>query len=264
MVKKIVSKEDDLRNRVYKFVDLNPDMKKCAIVKHFMLEGVARSTLYDILQRKTNKISYERKVGSGRPVIKMSKLKVKRLKQRIDHRDGISQTKLAKVFDVSHQYISKIIRTKTGIRYRKKIRVPNRSEQQKSAVRPKCRRLVDIFRKKEVILDDESYFGLSNCQLSENVGYYSSDISQTPDHVKLNRVDKFQKKLLVWIAISSKGISNPYVISSGQAINETVYIENCLNARLVPFIETFHKNDEIVFWPDLASAHYSRKTQEFL
>jgi len=32
---------------------------------------------------------------------------------------------------------------------------------------------------------------------------------------------------------------------------------------LIPFVESVHKNDQIVFWPDLASAHYSNMTQGF-
>ena len=51
---------------------------------------------------------------------------------------------------------------------------------------------------------------------------------------------------------------------SGQAVNEVVYINKCLGARLIPFVESFHKNDQIVFWPDLASSHYSNMAQGFL
>jgi transposase len=43
-----------------------------------------------------------------------------------------------------------------------------------------------------------------------------------------------------------------------------VYIEKCLKKRLLPFVEAFHKNDEIVFWPDLAAAHFGKKTTDFL
>ena len=33
---------------------------------------------------------------------------------------------------------------------------------------------------------------------------------------------------------------------------------------LVPFIEDKNSGDEILFWPDLASCHYARETQELL
>ena len=62
------------------------------------------------------------------------------------------------------------------------------------------------------------------------------------------------------IAFSTKGISQQYIAPSGQAVNEDVYISKCL-VRLEKFIEKHHKNDNIVFWPDLASSHYSRKCE---
>ena len=71
-----IENQETLRNRVYKFVDLHPLWKKSAIVQHFMLEGVPRSTMYDILGRMANKIGPERKVGSGRKAIKMSNSKI--------------------------------------------------------------------------------------------------------------------------------------------------------------------------------------------
>jgi hypothetical protein len=53
-------------------------------------------------------------------------------------------------------------------------------------------------------------------------------------------------------------------VPSGQAINKDVYIAKCLRARLIPFIKAYHENDEIVFWPDLASSHYAKDTIDFL
>ena len=33
---------------------------------------------------------------------------------------------------------------------------------------------------------------------------------------------------------------------------------------MIPFIKAYHENDEIVFWPDLASSHYAKDTIDFL
>ena len=40
-------------------------------------------------------------------------------------------------------------------------------------------------------------------------------------------------------------------------------ISKCL-VKLKKFINEVHKKDKIVFWPDLASAHYSNKVQDYL
>ena len=193
----------------------------------------------------------------------MPKKQIKRLEKSIDEKDGVLQRRLAKRFNVSQPYISKIINEKTSIRYRKKVKAPKRTPAQKAAVRPKCRKLVSLFRKKIIIIDDESYFPLSNSELSGNAGFYTSNLDATPNEVKLKRKSKYEPKLLVWIALSEKGVSKHYIAPSGQAVNEDVYISKCL-VKLKKFIDEVHKNDDIVFWPDLASAHYSNKVQDYL
>jgi transposase len=264
MSKKIASKEDTLRKRVYTFADLHPDFTKSDVVKHFSAENVPRSTLFQILQRKANNIGPERKVGTGRKATRMTPKIVNQLKKRINNKDGISQRQLASEYGVCHQYMGEVIKTKSTIKYRKKIKVPNRSHQQKLLVRPKCRLLVKQFRKKKVVIDDESYLPLSNDELSANAGFYTSDIETCPDAVKLKPKSKYDQKVMVWISMSEDGLSKHYMVPSGQAINQDIYIQKCLKERLIPFIKTVHKNDEIVFWPDLASAHYAKKTQDFL
>ncbi len=152
------SKVSDIKNRVYSFVDLHPTWSKSAIVKHFMFENIPRSTIYIILQKKANKIGLDRKVGSGRPAIKFNQTSIKRLKTKIDHSHGISQRLLATMFGCHQSYVCRTIKRKTSIRYRKKGSAPGRTPQQKFAVRPKCSKLATIFRKKKVVIDDESFF----------------------------------------------------------------------------------------------------------
>ena len=81
----------------------------------------------------------------------------------------------------------------TSICYRKKAKPPKRKSAQKEPVRPKCQKMVALFRKKIVIIDDESYFPLSNTDLSGNTGYYTSN----PDNsfeVKLKGKSKYAPK----------------------------------------------------------------------
>ncbi len=91
---------------------------------------------------------------------------------------------LGQMFGCHHSYVCRTIQRKTSIRYRKKGYVPGRTPQQKSAVRPKCSALVKIFRKKKVVMDDESFFYLSDFDISGNKGYYASNVDETPDDIK--------------------------------------------------------------------------------
>ena len=218
-MKKKAYNKDSLRKRVYGFLDLHPDDNKNFIVNHFRMENIPKSTNYNILKRKGNNIGPEREVGSGRKAIKMPAKEIKRLKKSIDQKDGVSQHGLAKRFHVSQPFICKIILQKTSIRYLKKTKTPKRTPAQKAAVRSKCCSLVSIFQKKIVIIDDESYFYLSNTSIFGNAGFYSSDINPASNDARLKRKDKFEPKLLVLIAFSTKGISQQCMAPLGQAVN---------------------------------------------
>ncbi len=61
----------------------------------------------------------------------------------------------------------------------------------------------------DFLLDDESYFTLSNSFLPGNDRFYSSNVSKTPESVKNKYKAKFEPKLLVWICISPKGLFKP-------------------------------------------------------
>ena len=245
-----------LRKRVYAFLDLHPKKIKTFIVNHFRMENVPKLTMYDILQRKENNIGPERKVGSGQTSKKMSKKQIKRREKLIDKKDGVSQHILAKRFNVSQQYTFKIINDKTSIRHRKKTEAPKRTSAQKVAACPKCRKLVALFRKKIVIIDDKSYLSFKQHQSFCKAGYYTSNLDAKPNEFRLKRKSKYEPKLLAWVALSEKGVSKHYIAPSSQAFDKEVYISKCL-VKLKKFINEVQKNDEIVFWPDIASAHYS-------
>ena len=94
-----------------------------------------------------------------------------------------------------------------------------------------------------------------------NTGYYTTAKSSCPDNVRFAGKEKYSKKVLVWIAISDRGMSKPlFRPSTSVAIKSSIYIEECLEQRLLPFIHKHHADFNYVFWPDLAPAHYSGDT----
>ena len=58
-------------------------------------------------------------------------------------------------------------------------------------------------------------------------------------------------------------MSEPTILNSktGMSINQDVYIEKCLRPNLLPFLDG---EPDHIFWPDLARAHYAKRTLEFL
>ena len=61
----MASHENTLLVRVYNFYSKNIQSEKLYTVRHFMAEGVAKMTLYDILLRYDNNLSATRQPGSG-------------------------------------------------------------------------------------------------------------------------------------------------------------------------------------------------------
>jgi hypothetical protein len=66
------------------------------------------------------------------------------------------------------------------------------------------------------------------------------------------------------MAVSPKGMSRVYVHRSKIAVRTQTYLNECIRKRLIPFINRYHVGDSVLFWPDLASAHYAREVQAFL
>ena len=53
-------------------------------------------------------------------------------------------------------------------------------------------------------------------------------------------------------------------MSSGLAINKEVYLRECIIKHLIPFIKHYHSDCNYVFWPDLATSHYTLNVQDEL
>jgi len=120
MKKKIDSSEDNLRKRIYEFFLANKSKGKITTVKHFEAENIPRSTIYDIIKRAESNAGYIRTIGSGRKPKIMTKKAVKRLEKMVNHKSGVSQSQAARKFGCSQQFISKTLKNKTSIKYRKK------------------------------------------------------------------------------------------------------------------------------------------------
>ena len=69
---------------------------------------------------------------------------------------------------------------------------------------------------------------------------------------------------MVWLAVSPRGISNPYFLPvSHGSVDGNTYL-TILKKALLPFITTAYPDGDFVFWRDLASCHYAKSVREFL
>jgi len=249
---------------VYRFYSDNKDKGKMYTIEHFKRENQYERTTRRIIDRFNNGIDVNHLKGAGRPAVKMPKRKVTHLKRLFDNKDGISQSRAASKFGVSQQYIGKILRSKSQIRKRKKMTIPKRTERQKIEGRTKCSTLWRKLANVDVVMDDESYFTLGHSTINGNDIFYTSNIDKASDKIKYKEKSKYEKKVLVWVAASVHGLSEPLITPSGLAINQYIYADECIRRRLLPFIRSNHSDNNYQFWPDLASSHYASSVQDFL
>ena len=111
-----------------------------------------------------------------------------------------------------------------------------------------------------MILDDEKYFAYDGSNMRGNDNYYTNDISKCPDSVRFAGKEKIPNKVRVWVAISNRGISKQlFQPSKSEAVDSGIYINECLEKRLLPFILEHQPDSNYIFWPDLAGCHYSKQ-----
>lgn len=154
-----------------------------------------------------------------------------------------------------------------GIEYRKREKTPKFNEVQCLKAKKRSRKLVNYLYKEKstVIMDDEKYFCFAGDQMPGNAGYYTNNKEKCPENVRFAGKEKFPKKVLIWLAISERGVSKPLILSSkSTAITSEIYINECLEKRLLPFIDKHHSDLNYIFWPDLAGAHRSNATIKWL
>ena len=259
-----MSNEELQRKRVHQFYQENSDKPKSFTVSHFEAENLSRSTIYGIIKRIEEDKPFKRQTGSGRKLKIMTKCAISQLTKLFDHKCGISQRIASKKFKCSQSLISKTLKTKTSIKKRKQMKIPSRTESQRAKNRRLCGQLYKNYKDFIWVLDDESYFTLSNSQINGNDNFYSSNIELIPNNVKFKEKKKFEEKLLVYVVILPFGLSTPYIVQSGTAINQHIYVDECFTKKLLPHIKQLPKNTKYIFWPDLASAHYSNKAVKFL
>ena len=259
-----MKKQLDLRTRVYSFYEKNKSKGKSFTIDHFVAENCHDKTIRRIIERFEKGISVFHQKGAGRIARKITNRKKTALKAYFNHKSGVSQRSAARKFNISLSYVNKLLKEQSDIRCRKRIKIPLRTEAQKHLAKTKYSRLYRKYNNFFFVLDDESYFTLSHSTINGNNNFYSNNIEATPPEVKYRTKYKFEPKVPVWIAGSSKGLSEPFIVPSVLAVSQKLYQDECLNKRLIAFLNKYHSSDNYVFWPDLASSHYAKSTLEYL
>ena len=259
------AERESFRKRLKMFFVNKPNIKKNKIVNHFEKEGFARSTIYDNLKRLETVQSFSDRKHPGRPT-SWTREKKAELTRLVNYRKGVSQRKIGIKFGVNQSTIGRQLKKK-NIKYRKREKTPKYTIEQQIKAKKRSRKLVNqLYNTKSLLLiDDEKYFCFAGDNMPGNSGYYTNNKKTCPESVRFIGKEKFPKKFIMWIAISDRGMSEPlFRTSKTVAINSSIYVNECLEKRLLPFIHKYHGDFNYLFWPDLASSHYSKDSLNWM
>lgn len=256
--------EDQVRQLVVQYREKHPDLTTYAVAQYFFELDIPQRTTYSILKHYEERGSTARASGSGHKAEKMPAQRRQALVRDTLGSKRMSQRDLARKYDISVSYVNKVLQEE-GVKAYKRQPVPHVTESQAETQRVRVDRLYRHILASgdgnpSIVMDDESYFTLSHAKIPQNQYYYSSAAGRCSEAAAFSTKQKFESKVLVWLAISDRGTSRIFFCPSKQAINKEVYTRECIEKRLEPFISEHHSDGNYLFWPDLASSHYARDT----
>jgi hypothetical protein len=137
-----------------------------------------------------------------------------------------------------------------GVHCKAKKSAPKTTAHQQSVIKARFKLLTQkSFSAKSIyicVIDDESNFPVDG---NEWQSYYESATEDV----------KFPAKVLLWLAVTESGISEPVFFKASFVVNKEVYISKCLQ-YFINLSKNTTKQKKTVFWPVLPSAHYANDT----
>ncbi len=199
----------------------------------------------------------------GRPSVITTPQKLKAIKKHFDTNPSSTIAAASEKLKIPNKLLAKVKVHKLGIVARVKKTVPKYVNDQENRVQKGCKKMYRKMSSKVVVMDDETYVNLDPHDTPGRKFYHSSNPADVEYGHKVKMKCKFPEKILVWQAMDSFGnISTSYFCKG--TINANLYKNECLKKRLLPFIRKYHKINDILFWPDMATSHYARECTTYL
>lgn len=229
--------------------------------KVFLSQGIKLRTIQRTLKRWNEERKVNFSLNSGPKRSALSEINLNKIKKQYVNSPSTSVRQIAAKIKVSHtsvQRSKKILNIKT----RKKIIAPKYQKDQAERCKINSKKLLKIAENKIFVLDDETYVPLDPSDCPGNDFYNEINGIELSIDNKLKLKAKFSKKYLVWQAISQDGkVSETFITTD--TMNGKTYKKECV-PRLIRFIDTLGGPENVVFWPDMATAYYDNKVTEAL
>lgn len=236
---------------------------KFKTVKHFSDEGVRRHSIYKMLRRFQSTKSTNYKKIPGRPATVGTPKVITKIRNLFQKNPSITTKAVGKRVRASQQTVSRLKVKKLGIKSFKKRIAPKYVKDQESRAKSGCLHVYKNQLSKVLLMDDETYVPWDPQDVPGTKYFHAADPKSVSYSHKVKPKAKFAKKILVWQALDEHGNVSDAYISEG-TMNKDIYLEECIYARLLPFIDQHHNRSEVIFWPDLATSHYAKNVTTHL
>lgn len=190
----------------------------------------------------------------------------KKIEQKVLHlfkkNPCLSVRDISKKLSVSASLVQKI-KKKNNLKAFKKTIIPKRSEKQQKVAITRARKLYQkVLAGFDgcVVMDDETYTKMDFKTIPGHNFFTAKTRDSVEGKFKNIETEKFGEKVLIWQTICSCGKRSEPFIQKG-TINSVVYVNECLQKRLLPFLRKH--TIPTIFWPDLATCHYSKLTTKW-
>ena len=255
-------KAGELLGLISEFLKIQPTAKVNEVYHYFRKLGFPKTSIYrNFRAYKTNVIKFERPktYKTSLKIIKKRYMLRRLLKNNPRH----SISELSNKLEIPRSTCYSWVKRYHFINFAQK-KIPKCSMNQKKKQITRSRRLYYQYscsrKSLKFIMDDEAYFEVDGTVSS----YWALPNTKIPENIKWVEKSKFPEKVLVWMAISEKGISKPYIKSTRGAMDMELYCKKCIRPRLQNFIKKHHSDGNYIFWADLATSHTGGTTTRFL
>lgn len=262
MPKKIF--DDETIGSIRLFLEMNKPIKE---IQEWVSEKglqISRSYLMKIKSgERKNPENSKKKKKRGRK-LKLTAVRRRALKKSSMRDNPPTQRELAKRFNISQTSVRNYLE-KFRLKLRKKRKCHELSP---SSIEKRLKRSWPLYLKlrgnrwKKWITSDEALFTLENTTGERDVRYIENGSNDGDIGVKTHK--HFNKSIMVWAAICSKGVIGPYFVEPGAKINSSYYIDKILKPLFERDAREFFPKGDFIFQQDSAPAHASKQTIKYI
>lgn len=224
---------------------------------------ISRAFVYKVITRYKETGTNADRQRSGRPRSVRTPQAIKVVRERIRRNPERSGRKLASELGMSKTSMQLLLKSDLKMRAYKKSKVHGLTASTIAKRKKRSEHILQWHEGDEFIFSDEKLFVLEQSLNSQNDRIYSISFQDLPDDRKY--VKRFQKpsSVMVWGAISKRGLLPLKFVDPGVKINAEYYKTEILEEILLPALDEMYGEDYYVFTQDGAPAHTANIVQEW-